>query len=114
MSYFDDQRIHLSYFDQNEAFASVLPVEGTVVARLSTNTVDDWYRLDLDEPIEYEANSYSYVLIRSRYADQIDDPGGTSVFILISTSNPPNDRGKIAVEDFNRIAWGWARVANYR
>ena len=114
MSYFNSRQVQLSYFDHNEKFAEVLPVEGRIGARLSTGSVDDWYRLDLDGPIEWETDKYDYVLIRSRYADRIDDPEGTSVFVLVGKTNPPNDGSIIDVGDYDHVAWGWARVVNGR
>jgi hypothetical protein len=105
-------RIQLSYFDQNESFAKVLPVVGEITARFETHEVGDWYRLDLDEPIKYESRAYSYLLIRSRYAERIGGPEGTSVFIVLDPAGRLKEGGRVDIAGFDHVAWGWASVPN--
>jgi hypothetical protein len=49
------RRVRLDSYDQDESF---LPVGGTVRRRCATTTgIDDWYLVDLAEPIELSASS---------------------------------------------------------
>ena len=63
-------RVRLEYFDQNESFAPCLPREGAILKRVATSNVDDWYLVELDQPIEYQikiGDPYKYKLVETSH-----------------------------------------------
>ncbi|MBF0103898.1 MAG: hypothetical protein HQM16_01110 [Deltaproteobacteria bacterium] len=110
-------RIRLEYFDQNEDFASCLPRVATVLKRIATSNVDDWYHVELDQPIEYQikvGDPYRYrvvetnhLLIRSRWTDHpIGDIEPTSVFIVLVEREQFPLVTPLQIEKYHHVAWG--------
>jgi len=99
-------RLRLTYFDQNEAFAEILPRDGAVERTVKEENGTAWSLFFLDRPVEYEGQTYSTFLLRSRWRGQlIGDGTQTSVFILLV-----DDVGKVrdgfSADDFHHVAWG--------
>ena len=110
-------RIRLEYFDQNENFAPCLPREATVLKRVATANVDDWYLVELDQPIEYQikvGDPYRYrgvetnhLLIRSRWTDnKIGDIEPTSVFIVLVEREQLPLVTPLQIQQYHHVAWG--------
>ena len=110
-------RMRLEYFDQNESFAACLPREGTVLERLATQNVDDWYLVELDQPIEYQLKideplkyrlvETKYLLIRSRWVGHfIGEADPTSVFVLLVEPSQLPLVAPLEIEQFHHVAWG--------
>jgi hypothetical protein len=96
----------LEYFDQNEKFAEVLPRDGTVERTATAKDGAAWAMFCLDRPVDYEGQTYRYLLLRSRWAGQvIGDGTQTSVFVLL-VNDPHKVRDGFPVDDFHHVAWG--------
>ncbi len=105
-------RLRLAYFDQNEEFAEILPRDGAVERTVRAKDGTAWALFFLDLPVDYEGQTYSYFLLRSRWRDHaIGDGTQTSVFVLLV-----NDVGKVrngfSVDDFRHVAWGEVTEVN--
>jgi hypothetical protein len=99
-------RLRLTYFDQNEAFAEILPRDGAVERTVKEEDGNAWSLFVLDRPIEYEGQTYSTFLLRSRWRGQvIGDGTQTSVFILL-VDDVGKARDGFSVDDFHHVAWG--------
>ena len=117
-------RVQIEYLDHNEAFAPYLPRTGTVRRELrSTNGVGPWFLVDLDEPLEYQLKigepfrfrlaRVNALLIRSRWEGKgIEDPDGTSVFILLVEESQHPSADVVDTNDYVHIAWGMCRLVN--
>jgi len=116
-------RINIAYDDQNEAFASYLPVDGTVSRRCAALTgPTDWYLVDLDEPINYQHATSSLgpfspliiprVLVRSRWSEV--PLGATdaepSAFLLLVRDDQKILSDPLTVQHFLHICWVRCRV----
>lgn len=113
-------RVKIDYDDQNESFASLLPVEGTIARRCtSTNGTDDWFLVDLDQPIDYQekiGTNFQFrrvivpqVLIRSRWQGVPIDEGETpSVFLLLVPEGRPITADPIDVASYSFVCWARA------
>lgn len=110
-------RVRLEYSDQNESFAPCLPREGTILKRIASSNVDDWYLVGLDQPIEYQIKvgepykfklvETSHLLIRSRWADHaIGDDEPTSVFLLLVEPEQLPLSTPLDIEQYHHVAWG--------
>jgi hypothetical protein len=110
-------RVRLEYDDQNESFARYLPVEGTISQRcLTTIGPDDWYLVELDEPIDYQHEVgprfefqrliVQRVLIRSRWANMPIGPGvSPSVFLLLVQQSQELPEYGLVIDDFIHVCW---------
>jgi hypothetical protein len=115
-------RIRLDYDDQNESFARCLPVEGTISRRCFTAIgPDDWYLVELDQPIDYQRESSSRsesrglvaprVLIRSRWANMPIGPGASpSVFVLLVQQSQEVPEYGLVIDDFIHACWARCHV----
>ena len=112
------KRVRLEYADQNESFASCLPCVGSICGRFtSTSGMDDWYLVQLDEPVACQVTvgepllsrllETDHILIRSRWeGQQVGEREPTSVFlVLVDPSRLPLS-SPIRIEDFHHVAWG--------
>jgi hypothetical protein len=103
-------RLRLEYGDQNESFAKVLPVAGTVARRPRSKDGGAWVLFQLDAPATYEGIPYAYFLLRSRWLGmEIGDTKPTSVFILLVADQNEAQDG-FDVHDFPHVAWGMTQV----
>ena len=103
-------RLRLDYYDHNETFAKVLPVDGTIARRLQTKGGSQWVLFQLDAPATYEGVSYQYFLLRSRWRNMgIEGREPTSVFILIVRDEHDAQDG-FDVHSFPHVAWGMTQV----
>jgi hypothetical protein len=103
-------RLRLEYYDHNEHFARVLPVDGTVARRVQSTAGDEWVLFQLDAPASYENVSYEYFLLRSRWRNvEIGGKEPTSVFVLLVTDQKEARNG-FDVHSFTHAAWGMART----
>jgi hypothetical protein len=110
-------RVRLEYFDQNEAFASYLPVSGRVSKRCVTaDGPDDWYLVELDEPLDYQLKVgpksqfrriiVPRVLIRSRlHGEPISRETSPSVFLLLVGDGQDVPAQGVSVEDYIHVCW---------
>ena len=114
--------VKLEYLDQNEQFASLMPLKGTIVGQSESESGEsDWYMVDLNEPIEYQIKvglSHQYkllsttqMLIRSRWKDQpIDACEATSVHIVLVDQTKMKGHGKVNIDDHFHICWGMCEI----
>ncbi len=99
-------RLRLTYFDQNEKFAEILPRDGTVERSVGAKDRTVWAVFFLDRPADYEGRTYSHFLLRSRWRGQtIGDGTQTSVFVLL-VDDVRKVRNGFSVDDFHHVAWG--------
>ena len=99
-------RLRLTYFDQNEKFADILPRDGAVERSVKEEDGNAWSLFVLDRPVEYEGRTYSTFLLRSRWRDHvIGDGTQSSVFILL-VDDVGKARDGFSVDDFHQAAWG--------
>ncbi len=106
-----NQTIEISYFDQNERFKSQLPRLGRVTQRVASGNVDDWYLVTLEEAVEWEAEQYRHMLIRSRWAESdIGSAEPVSIFIVLVPSDALPLVEPIEPERYPHVAWGMAEV----
>ena len=110
--------IRLEYFDQNENLASLFPLQGRVARRLSDTTGSkDWFLVDLDSSIEFQAEAaepFQYrlvevgqLVIRSRWENRkIGEPEPTCVFILVVEKDQAPVSDPFVIEDYMHLAWG--------
>jgi hypothetical protein len=102
-------RLRLEYGDHNEAFADELPRAATVLCRVRTANVDDWYLVDLDEPVRSDGISYDRLLIRSReLGSSLGGPRPVSVFILLVPDGSGVPADGFDPRAFIHVAWGTA------
>ena len=103
-------RIRLEYFDQNDAFAAVLPLLGTVVRDLAiVDWGSGWSLIWLDQPFEYDGRRHGHVFIRPRWEGHaVGDREPTSVFILLLRNGRTLDGSAMSSEEFEHVAWGMA------
>jgi hypothetical protein len=109
-------RLHLEYFDQNDAFAVNLPVDGITIA------VDDASRVDrcvlaLDAPFDwqivnetsagYQLLNVQFVVLHNRWAGcSIDGPEPTSVHILLPSDDNAAPEHILKSDRLLHVAWG--------
>ncbi len=103
-------RVRLEYFDHNDQFEKVLPIEGTIV---STPDCGDsllrWHLMRLDSPVLYRSKSYSNILMASRWQGQdIGEPEPTSVFILLVPPTQSTVSSGFSHKIYEHVAWGMA------
>ncbi len=72
-------RLRLTYFDQNEAFAEILPRDGTVERSVGAKGGAAWAVFFLDRPVDYEGRTYSHFLLRSRWQGQTIGDGTRAI-----------------------------------
>jgi hypothetical protein len=116
-------RVRLEYEDQNESFEIHLPVEGTVSRRCTATTgPDDWYLVELDEPIEYQHEvgpKFHFVrlvvpkvLIRSRWEGvPISPTTSPSVFLVLVHEDQTLPDKSVVIEDLIHVCWARCTVA---
>jgi hypothetical protein len=103
-------RLRLEYYDQNESFAKVLPLLGTVARRLRSKNGGEWVLFRLDAPAIYEGTPYEYFLLGSRWQGMgIGSEKPTSVFILLVADQGVAQDG-FDVHSFPHVAWGTTQV----
>ena len=103
-------RLYLEYADQNESFARVLPVTGTVARRVRSKDGAEWALFQLDAPVIYKGVSYEYFLLRSRWQGiEIGEAKPTSVFILLVKDECEVNDG-LDVHNFTQAAWGMTKI----
>lgn len=108
-------RVLISYFDHNVILEPLLPRSGVLSDRKKIGGRDDWYFVTLEEP--FELSSYSpakrveHFAIASRWQGcRIEDPEGTSVFLLVPKEEPFREESEMPLEKFDHIAWGMAKI----
>ncbi len=107
----EGKRVKLEYGDQNNEFESIFPREGKILTRHKTESVDDWYLVDLDKPFQYEGKENSQILIRSRWqGKKISRLGVTSVFVLLINNQQDVSQQQINIDNFNHVAWADAKI----
>ena len=105
----------------NLPVAHCLPREGTILKRVASTNVDNWYLVELDQPIEYQikvGEPYKYklveachLLIRSRWADNaIGDIEPTSVFIVLVEHSQLPLALPLEIEQYYHVAWGMCHL----
>jgi hypothetical protein len=111
------KRIRLEYGDHNESFASCLPRVGSITGRFTSTTgMDDWFLVQLDDPVSYQASvvemvqprrfDTNEVLIRSRWINKkVGEPEPTPVFLLLVDPSQLPLVSPIRIEDFHHVAW---------
>lgn len=101
-------RIRLDYYDHNEEFSRILPQDGWIERFVSSATDNNWGLLKLDTSIEYDGNTYNYLLLRSRWqGSEIGDKEPTSVFVLL-VGDVQNVSNGFDTNEFLHVAWGMA------
>ena len=101
------RQLRIEYFDQNESFAGQLPRLGVIEEELAfTDSTGPWYLVRLDATVSYGEQSYSRLLLMSRWEGyQIGGTEETSVFILlVPESVAPNVHQ--SHKQFVHVAWG--------
>ncbi len=99
-------RLRLTYFDQNENFAEILPRDGAVERSVTAKDDTAWALFRLDRPVDYEGRTYGYFLLRSRWRNQvIGDGTKTSVFVFL-VDDVGRVRNGFSADDFHHVAWG--------
>lgn len=111
-------RIHLDYYDQNEAFGRALPaagVDGTATRSVTLRGwIGDWRVVVLDQSFEYKGRRYVEVLVRSRWKDhEIGGDQPTSVFIFLPRRPLGTELTAAAPDDFEFVAWGIAKTVGH-
>lgn len=97
----------LSYSDQNENYSAFLPRTGTIEKRLSSDNVDNWYLMKLDEPFFYDGVNNKKLLIRSRWNGiEIGDKKDVSVFIVQIPDSNVIQGDTVIIQKENLVAWG--------
>jgi hypothetical protein len=106
-------RLRVEYADHNEAFASLLPVEGLVEATPQCrDSSHKWHLLRLDSSLEYEGRQYSHLLLASRWSGKdIGGPTPPSVFILLVPEGETVANG-FSHKQYHHVAWGMAHVSS--
>jgi len=114
---FIGSRVRLEYDDQNESFSAYLPVEGVVSRRCAATTgPDDWYLVDLTEPIDYQHQISPHfqfkrliiprVLIRSRWSGMpLRRDTEPSVFLLLVANDQDVSTDPLDIAEFTHVCW---------
>jgi hypothetical protein len=103
-------RLRLDYYDHNERFAKLLPVDGTIARWLRSKDGGEWVLFQLDAPTIYEGVFYPYFLLRSRWRHMgLGGKEPTSVFILLVTDQQKAQDG-FDVHSLPHVAWGITQV----
>ena len=111
MEYSVKMRLRLEYYDQNEKFAKLLPLDGTVERIVFSADKTRWALFHLMSQIEYDGQFFDDLLLRSRWkAKEIDDPEGTSVFICLVDDSLRVTDG-FNKDDFPLVAWGMVAMS---
>jgi len=108
--------LRVGYSDQNESFASFMPLSGVVTEQLAfENGADDWLVLQLDEPLDYQTFSpqrgyrgheVTHILIRSRWQNEPIGKRPTSVFVLLDIEHVLGTKTSYSANDFLHVCWG--------
>ncbi|HST12979.1 MAG TPA: hypothetical protein VLL05_21550 [Terriglobales bacterium] len=97
----------LQYFDQNDAFANLLPRAGTIEKTILSQDGSEWVLFRLEAPFSYEGSRYEYLLLKSRWHDlKIGAEEPTSVFILVVASSEQVKDG-FNVHEFPQVLGVW-------
>ena len=104
-------RLRIEYYDHNEAFAQLLPREGTVEdIPEASDSRHRWHLLRLDSPINYDGMHYTHFLVASRWHGKaIGDQEPTSVFVLLVPADS-KPRAGFSYKQFMHVAWGMAHA----
>jgi hypothetical protein len=123
---FVGSQVCLEYDDQNESFASYLPIEGSVSRRCTASTgPTDWYLVELHRPIDYQHQigpHYQFkrliiprVLIRSRWVGEPLGPDREpSVFLLLVSEDQDVPEGALTIDEYIHVCWARCRVLHER
>jgi hypothetical protein len=104
------RRLIITNSRKDNKLGDIFPVEGTISETFSLGEEKNWFHAELDEPFEYEGNSYQDLLIRSREGDMYK-PGKGKYSYLRLVSDP-----KLLAEKENGISKDrfpyvdWAKV----
>ena len=106
----------VGYCDQNESFASFMPLSGTAIRQVTIQDWGtDWLVLLLNGPFDYQTfspqhgyrgPSVSHILIRSRWAGYPIGGEQTSVFVLLDIEHVLDTKTTYVATDFLHICWG--------
>ena len=109
------QRAEVSYGDHNDLLEPLLPRTGMLSEKKSMAGRDDWHVVTLDVPFtlpdRYQPKQVRYFVIASRWqGHRIDDPEGTSVFLLIPKRTRLPRSKEWTLDQFDHIAWGEVKL----
>jgi len=106
----------VGYSDQNESFASFMPLCGTVLRQITIQDWGtDWLVLLLNEPFDYQTfspqhgyrgHSVSHILIRARWASHPIGGEQASVFVLLDIGHVLDAKSSYIASDFFHACWG--------
>ena len=109
------RRVQISYHDHNIDLEPLLPRTGTLGDARCMSGRNDWHVVALDAPFILPYSNpprlVSDFVIASRWrGHRIEDPDGTSVFLLIPKKEELPDFREWTLELFDHIAWGMAKL----
>jgi len=99
------RNFRLTYADQNEVFAAVLPQDGTILRLVHSADGAEWALFRLRETIKYNHKHYEFLLLKSRRGGKIDDFYPTPVFIFL-VEGPEKVTDGLDPKNFHQVAWG--------
>jgi len=86
-------------------------IGGQMRRRAVDGDVHDWYLVELDEPLGYDARQNTHILIRSRWQGHSLVPNQKpSVFMVLIPDMAMLENTPLDLHKFHLIAWGKAIV----
>ena len=94
----------------NYKFGAAMPAAGatgSISRRIALEDWgDDWYLVDLDQPILFNDVNHTQVLIRSRMEGRaLGDVNPTWVFVLLIPDQAALEQPRLSSKDFYHVTW---------
>jgi hypothetical protein len=97
------QRVTIAYFDQNDRFETIFPINGTITQTIKVGR-QKMFILDLDESFGYDIGDFKKIIIKERHVGHyIGDNNEVHVHVLLPKTELNKDKYKF--DDFDHVVW---------
>ncbi|MGB3181145.1 MAG: hypothetical protein WBB45_07125 [Cyclobacteriaceae bacterium] len=104
------RRLIITNVRKENKLGDIFPLKGNISETFSLGKEKNWFHAELDEPFEYEGNSYQDLLFRSREGDMYKPGKGKYSYLrLVSDPKLLAEKG-ISKDRFSYVDWAKVEV----
>ena len=97
------KRVTVDYFDQNMAFETIFPANGTLTKTIKVDTTT-FFLIKLDKTFTYDNNVFDTIAVRERAVGQaLGYDRETDVHVLLPKTKL--DKEKYSSSEFDHVVW---------